>query len=175
MAKMKAMYLHGLDSYPLPQKVEILEKAGFEVYAPLLDYRHDKNLYQHLRREAMEQKIEFLIGSSLGGFTAFWLGEDLELPCLLFNPAMSYSDQLMEYLPEIEIGNCPARFVVIGRYDDVIDPDENLKFFREQENDNCHQRVLVCDWLEHQIDFQSFEELVDWAASSYRIFKRNNN
>ena len=174
MGKMKAMYLHGLDSYPLPQKVEMLEKAGFDVYAPLMDYCHDKNLYHHLRHEAVEQNTEFLIGSSLGGFTAFWLAEDLGLPCLLFNPAMSYSDQLTEYLPEIETGNCPARFVVIGRYDDVIDPEENIRFFRDQENDTCHQRVLVCEWLEHQIDFHSFEELVAWAVASLKIFKRNN-
>lgn len=170
MKKIKAIYLHGLNSYPIPQKVEMLEKAGFEVYAPQLDYRNEQQLYGRLRQEIEEQAIQFIVGSSLGGYVAFWLGEDLRLPCLLFNPAMSFSEKLREYIPEIETGNCPARFVVIGRWDDVVDPQENLRFFRELQDDDCYQRVLVCEWLGHQIDFESFEELVAWATTCLKNY-----
>lgn len=173
MKKTKAIYLHGLNSYPIPEKVSMLEEAGFEVYAPDLDFRNNSNLFHELKNDILEQDIRFLVGSSLGGYTAFWLAEDLGLPCLLFNPAMTYVDHDNEYVPEIEIGKCPARFVVIGAYDDVIDPQENLRFFRDVDYGDCYQRLIVCEWLGHQIDFQSFEELVAWATSSYRIFLRD--
>jgi uncharacterized protein len=174
MKKIKTIYLHGLNGYPLPQKVEMLEKAGFSVYAPQLDYRIEPHLYNRIRTEIVEQEIKFLVGSSLGGYLAYWLAEDLRLPCLLFNPAMSYSDQLSDYIPEIEIGNCPARFVVIGRWDDVVDPEENIRFFRDVEDDNCYQRVIVCEWLSHEIDFESFEELAAWASVCYKVYEKND-
>jgi uncharacterized protein len=173
MKKIKALYIHGLNSYPIPQKIKMLEDAGFDVFAPDVDYRNEKDIYQWLKQEIADQNIEFLVGSSLGGFTAFWLGEDLGLPCLLFNPAMSYNDELQEHIPEIETGNCPARFVVIGAHDDVIDPQENLRFFRGIDYGECHQRVIVCEWLGHQIDFPSFEELVAWAFAGYKVFLKD--
>ncbi len=170
MKKLKTLYIHGLNTYPIPQKIEMLEAAGFDVYAPEIDYRKQKNIYYDLKQEIIDRKIEFLIGSSLGGFAAFWLGEDLGLPCLLFNPAMSYAAQLQEHIPEIEMGDCAARFVVIGAHDDVIDPQENIRFFRNIDYGDCHQRMLVCDWLGHEIDFPSFEELAFWASAAYRVF-----
>ena len=172
MKKVKTLYLHGLDSSPLPQKMEMLENAGFDVTAPFIDYRREQSVYQRMRALALEENIEFLAGSSLGGYVAFWLAEDLGLPCLLFNPAMSYSDQLSDFIPDIEIGSCPARFVVIGQWDEVVDPQKNIRFFREIEDDNCYHRLIICDWLAHEIDFPSFEELVNWAAAGYRVFKR---
>ena len=173
MSKIKTLYLHGLDSLPVSQKNEMMEKVGFEVFAPKIDYRIEKNNYQNLRQKIIERKIEFLIGSSLGGYISFWLGEDLGLPCLLYNPAMTYSNQLDAYIPEIALGKCPARFIVIGNRDEVVDPNENLNFFRQLNIDNCYQRIIVCEWLAHQIDFQSFEELIAWAATSYRVFKKS--
>ena len=66
MSKIKTLYLHGLDSLPVSQKNEMMEKVGFEVFAPKIDYRIEKNIYQNLRQKIIERKIEFLIGSSLG-------------------------------------------------------------------------------------------------------------
>lgn len=171
---MKTLYLHGLNSYPLPEKLDMLEKAGLNVVALHLDYANEKNVYQTLKNYALEEEVEFLVGSSLGGFIAFWLAEDLGLPCLLFNPAMTYGECLDSYEPEVSSRLCPARFVVIGAYDETIDPEESLRFFREQDEGECYQRVITCDWLEHQIDFATFEEMVCWAMKSYTIFKESN-
>ncbi|MBE0639978.1 MAG: hypothetical protein IH598_15780, partial [Bacteroidales bacterium] len=51
MIKTKTIYLHGLNSYPIPEKVEMLENAGFDVYAPQLDYRGEPALFTRLRQE----------------------------------------------------------------------------------------------------------------------------
>jgi uncharacterized protein len=169
---MKALYIHGLDASPIPEKLDILEKAGLEVVALHLDYRSERNVYQTLNKYAQSEKVAFLVGSSLGGYLAHWLAEDLGLPCLLFNPAMSYIDTLDEYMPEITNRLCPARFVVIGAFDDTVNPDENIRFYREQDDGECYQRVLVCEWLEHQIDFVTFEEMIHWALKSYTLFLR---
>lgn len=171
---MKTLYIHGLDSFPVPEKLEILEKAGLDVVALHLDYRTETGVYQTLKKYAQGENVEFLVGSSLGGFLAYWLAQDLGLPCLLFNPAMSYSDSLDEYMPEITNRLCPARFVVIGAFDDTVDPEENIRFFRDQDNGECHQRVVVCEWLQHQIDFDTFELMVTWALKGYEQFKTSN-
>jgi hypothetical protein len=63
--------------------------------------------------------------------------------------------------------------VVIGAHDDTVDPDENLDWFRNIDDGECYQRVLVCDWLAHQIDFDTFEEMVTWALKSYKLFLRS--
>ena len=166
---MKTLYIHGLDSHPVPEKLEILKQHNLQVVALHIDYRNEAGVYQTLRKFAIDENVEFLVGSSLGGFIAYWLGEDLGLPVLLFNPAMSYKE-LNEYMPEISNRLCPARFVVIGAFDDTVDPDANKLFFRENDHERCYQRMLVCDWLSHQIDFISFEEMVSWAHKSYKMF-----
>ena len=172
-AFMKTLYIHGLDSHPVPEKLEILRQHGLDVVALHMDYHNESNVYHTLQNFARSENVEFIIGSSLGGFLAYWLGQDLGLPVLLFNPAMSYSDKLNEHMPEIKNRNCPARFVVIGAFDETVDPEPNIRFFRKQGDENCYQRVVVCHWLKHQIDFTTFEEMVPWALKSYKLFRKN--
>jgi uncharacterized protein len=165
---MKTLYLHGYQSYPIPQKIEIMEYAGLEVIAPEIDFDAGETVYHFLKQIILEEDIEFLIGSSLGGFLAYWLAEELGLPCLLFNPAMNYSDTLMDYIPEFEQRFCPARFVVIGAIDETVNPKENIRFFNSIDDGESFQRMIICQWLEHQIDFDTFDEMVHWALRSYR-------
>jgi hypothetical protein len=169
---LKTLYIHGCDSFPVPEKIQILRNAGLEVTAPHIDYRIQPDLYQFLKETIISENLEFLIGSSLGGFTAFWLAEDLGLPCLLFNPAMSFGDLFKKQLPEISNRLCPARFVVIGAKDETVDPTINKAFFESIETKSCLQRVIVCQWLGHQIDFTTFEEMVGWALMSYENFRK---
>ena len=165
---MKTLYIHGLNSHPVPEKLEILKNYGLDVIALHIDYQKEKGVYQKLKETIENNNIEFIVGSSMGGFIGYWLGEDLGLPCLLFNPAMNYMDKLMPYIPDIDHRNCPARFVVIGAHDESVDPQKNISVFRNAEQVNCHQRVVVCEWLAHQIDYDTFDEMVGWALRSYQ-------
>jgi predicted esterase YcpF (UPF0227 family) len=169
---MKTLYIHGLDSHPVPEKLEILTQHDLDVVALHMDYRNETNVYHTLRKYAQGEQVEFVVGSSLGGFLGYWLAQDLGLPCLLFNPAMNYIE-LNEYMPEITNRLCPARFVVIGAHDETVDPEENIDWFRNIDDGECYQRVVVCDWLEHQIDFTTFEEMTTWALKSYKLFFKN--
>lgn len=169
---MKTLYIHGYKSYPIPQKIEIMEAAGLQVTAPEIEFDQGESVYPFLKQIILEEKTEFLVGSSLGGFSAYWLAEELGLPCLLFNPAMNYSNTLMDYIPEIEERLCPARFVVIGALDETIDPEENQHFFNSMDDGECYQRMVLCQWLGHQIDFDTFDEMVRWTLRGYHNFLR---
>lgn len=172
---MKTLYIHGLDSFPLPGKLEILIKSGLEVIAPHLDYRTQTDVYQIVKLLAIENQVKFVIGSSLGGYVAFWLAEDLGIPCLLFNPAMTYQRLFGKYLPTITHRLCKERYVVIGSLDETVNPIKNRKFFQKLDTTNCHQRVIVCEWLSHQIDFKTFEETVCWALKSHQLMTGKSN
>ncbi len=147
-----------------------MQKAGLDVVALHIDYRKENGVYKKLKSTIEKEKVEFIVGSSMGGLIGYWLGEDLGLPCLLLNPAMSYLDELMPHLPKINNRQCPARFVVIGAHDASVDPQKNIRFFRNAERTDCHQRVVVCEWLAHQIDFNTFDEMVNWAIKSYLLY-----
>jgi len=174
MPKIKAVYIHGLDSEPLPEKLEIMKQAGFEVFALHLNYRENKNVYNELKELILDKKAEFIIGSSFGGMLGYWLSEEMGIPALLFNPAMVYQS-VQVTIPKIDNLNCPMRMIILGEQDDVVDPIKNKQFFKEQERERLKQKVLSCSWLGHSIDFQTFEEMCFFAARNYSIWKLMNN
>ncbi len=173
MPKLKAIYIHGLDSEPRPEKMKIMEQAGLDVSAIQIDYRENKEVYAELKKLILDNKAEFIIGSSFGGMLGYWLSEELAMPTLLFNPAMVYQSVQVE-IPKIEQLNCPMRMVVLGEQDDVVNPIENKKFFNSKQREGLTQKVLFCSWLGHSIDFQTFEEMVFWAVRNFSIWKLMN-
>jgi hypothetical protein len=160
---MKVLYIHGLDSHPTPQKVNMIAERGHEVFALHLNYRVEADAYPILKKYAIENQVEFIVGSSLGGFLGFYLAEELGLDCLLFNPAMGVS------LAEAKISAdfkraCNKRYVILGDKDEVVNPNLNWEFFQKPENQTPHQRVIRCQWLAHQIDLPSFKEFISLAG-----------
>jgi hypothetical protein len=163
---MRTLYLHGLDSHPIPAKNKIMKAAGLELTALHINYREKLGVYETMKDTAIRKKIEFIIGSSLGGYIGNILAEDLGLPCLLFNPAMHYTDVFYSKMPVIKKSKCPARFIVLGENDANINPNYTLKIFREKEQKSTAQRILTCHWLGHEIDLRTFAEMINWALFS---------
>ncbi|MCI4670127.1 MAG: hypothetical protein MRZ79_18465 [Bacteroidia bacterium] len=159
---MKVLYIHGLDSQPNEERIKYMESLGHEVDALHLDYRNEPETYRILKELAQGNNIEYLVGSSFGGFLSFWLGEELGLPSLLFNPAMHVSPE-QAYFKAPNERKSPKRRVVIGGLDDVVDPQENWKFFEQEGNLALDQRVIMCQWLGHQIDQDTFIDACSWA------------
>ena len=174
MPKIKTVYIHGLGSQPLPEKMKIMEQAGFNVSGLHLNYTENSNVYAELKEFIINEKAEFIIGSSLGGMLAYWLSEEFGIPALLFNPAMVFQSVKLD-IPKINSLNCPLRMIVLGEKDDVINPIKNKQFFEEKERNGLSQKVLSCSWLGHSIDFQTFEEMCFFAARNYSIWKLMNN
>lgn len=165
---MKTLYIHGLDSYPRPEKNEIMREAGLDPVSLHLNYKQKLGVYESLKGAALREKVKFIIGSSLGGYLGNTLAEDLGLPCLLFNPAMHYTDVFYSKIPVIENPECPARYIVLGMNDSNINPNYTLKVFAEKGCKGTDQRILICHWLGHEIDFRTFDEMVNWAVRSLK-------
>lgn len=169
---MKTLYIHGLDSFPVPTKKQIMKDAGLSVVALHINYREQLAVYETLKDTAIRKKVKFIIGSSLGGYLAYWLAEDLGLPCLLFNPAMIYDDVFYSKIPTIDDPKCTSRYVVLGAKDKSLKPKDTLKFLKKHNRGNLNQQVVTCDWLGHQIDFKTFDEMVNWAVHSLTLKKK---
>lgn len=168
---MKTLYLHGLDSHPTPEKNKIMKKAGLDLTALHINYREKLGVYETMKDTARRKKIEFIIGSSLGGYIGNTLAEDLGIPCLLFNPAMHYTDVFYSKIPVIENPVCPARYIVLGENDANINPIYTLKIFRERAK-STDQRIITSHWLGHEIDLRTFDEMIHWALYNLNRLKK---
>jgi len=169
---MKTLYIHGLDSYPVPEKTQIMKDAGLMVVALHLNYREKLAVYETLKDTVIRKKVKFIIGSSLGGYLGYWLAEDLGLPCLLFNPAMIYDDVFYSKIPSIDDPKCPSRFIVLGAKDKTLKPQDTLKFLKANHREGIDQHTVTCEWLGHQIDYKTFDEMVNWAVYSLNLKKK---
>jgi predicted esterase YcpF (UPF0227 family) len=169
---MKTLYIHGLDSYPIPEKTQIMKNAGLSVVALHINYREKLAVYETLKDTAIRKKVKFIIGSSLGGYLGYWLAEDLGLPCLLFNPAMNYSDVFYSKMPYIDDPKCPSRYIVLGAKDKTLRPKETLKILKTNQRETINEQILTCEWLGHQIDYKTFDEMVNWAVYGLKLEKK---
>jgi len=159
---MNLLYIHGIDSKPNMERISHLESLGYKVSALHLNYRAEPETYSILKRTILQSEIRQLVGSSFGGFLAFWLGEEMGLPSLLFNPAMYVEPRQARFSAPME-RKSPRRRVVIGAQDEVVDPQANWKFFEKEGNLARDQRVILCQWLGHQIDIDTFVDACKWA------------
>lgn len=157
---MKILYIHGLNSFPHPERLTVLEQKGHETFALHLDYENEPNTYEILKTYALDNKVDFIIGSSAGGYIGYWLGQALEIPQLLFNPAVGMRSIKQDIGYDIPEKESLKSWVAIGKQDDTVSPQSTLDFFNEKLN----IRIITCQWLAHQIDLQTFEECVSWCG-----------
>ena len=160
---MNILYIHGLDSQPNFERMEVLRNMGHQVRALHLDYRNRPDTYSVLRQECLDQGINYIVGSSLGGFLGYWLGEDLGIAGLLFNPAVYVKPEEAGF-QAVALGKCPSRHVVLGALDEVVDPIYSWNYFDQINNDPTFQRVIQFQWLGHQIDIHTFQSMCHWAG-----------
>ena len=154
----KTLYIHGLDSSPKKDKLEMIEKFS-EVEALHLDYREQPDTFKILSDLIVEKDVTHIIGSSFGGFLGFWLAEKHGIPCLLFNPALAMGAEMKH---EENSNHCPRRLVVLGERDDVVDPNVTFSFLKNHPRDKCIERVVWCNELGHRIDTDTFWEFTNY-------------
>ena len=117
---MKVAYLHGLEStMPNQDKLSVLESRAKYVYAPTIDYRNP-DTFDILLSEIKDKKIDFIVGSSVGGWFAYNISTILGVPTLLFNPAVHNRS----INPKVRSGNKNSyHTIVLGTNDKVINPE----------------------------------------------------
>ncbi len=159
---MKAIYIHGLHSEVNPHKVAILEEAGLEVIAPEIDYEAEQgNVYPRIKKLVVEEQVDVLVGSSMGGFMAYWLARDLHKPALLYNPAL-YFESMKPFIPHLDSKNYPPLFICSGEIDDTVNSKLLRQYLVEEHADDQNLRMISASWLAHQIDLQTFRGMTAW-------------
>ena len=144
---MRAFYLHGYTSTGLTSdKRTALERLELEVIAPVYTYPKMQNILPTIQKEVEAQKPDFLIGSSMGGRLAFYLANMLQLPALLFNPALGHSlidenhpvPAVYQYLPIFS-----NQLLILGEQDDTVPPSGTLLFLKTTyPNQSPHYTLL---------------------------------
>jgi len=159
---MKTLYIHGLDSEPKPEKIELIKQHS-EVEALHLDYRKNEDSYQVLSKVIKSKNITHVIGSSLGGFLGYWLAEEHKLPCLLFNPALGTRNINLEV--NRNYNQCPKRIIVLGEQDEIVSPYFTIEFLRPKNIKNTKQEIILNSTMEHRIWEKDFKKYVDYFFS----------
>jgi hypothetical protein len=157
---MNILYLHGLDSNLSDEKKVILEPFG-NIIAPDLDYRANPNMIETLHTEYKNQNIDVIIGSSMGGFAGFYLSKLMQIPALLFNPALPYRTSVLQNIPIINKGHNHLLQIVIGNQDDVILAKDNLEFITKLLPLKNDFRLHLLSELGHGIPIAVFESEVN--------------
>lgn len=151
------VYLHGLDSQP-GVKAEWLATQYSQVYSPDIDYRSEDNSFEDIVSKLDVENISLIIGSSMGGYYAYWICKKFGVPGLLFNPALS---RRSIDVPDVDTtGKKPATFnIVLGEHDDVVDPTRTLLWLEENESQDNY--TIHKEDIGHRIPVDVFKKYVD--------------
>lgn len=175
------LYLHGFCSHPDSNKGRLLrkahEEAGIPFIAPALHVGPQKAagiILNSVRGLNPEELV--VIGSSLGGFYATWLTEQLGCRAVLLNPAVSPWTVVGENLGKHELRDIGVTIEVfpshveelkrmrtlhlkypnhyltfLGNEDELLDWTEGLFFYRDTQ-------VRIVEGADHR--FSHFEDLI---------------
>ncbi|WP_283643101.1 YqiA/YcfP family alpha/beta fold hydrolase [Croceibacter atlanticus] len=155
---MNILYLHGLDSSLSEEKLKILKPYG-NIFYPPLKYRENPNCVDYILKLYKDLKFDAVIGSSMGGFIGFHISNKLNIPALLFNPALAYRSVQQD--TEFFISSTPNfKYLVLGVNDDVIRPISTLDFISHQLETTTSFNLKIRQELEHRIPVNIFEEEV---------------
>lgn len=155
------VYIHGLDSVPGP-KYEWLESNYHHVYAPSLDYRRDPDrVFDQLIRDTRGMNVSLVVGSSMGGYMAYWLCRQIGAPGLLFNPALA--SRSLDVSVRQDGRYSPTFDVVLGDLDNVVNPDDTRRWLTANRIDcNVHEERIG-----HKIPMDVFTKYVRLCTGTH--------
>lgn len=151
---MNILYIYGLDSKLSPEKKAVLENYG-RVLTPTIDYYTDSAAISSILNEMKKEKIDAVIGSSMGGFAGFYISTILRVPALLFNPALDKRSVEQE-VPKLEFKESTNKKFLLGALDNVIDPGDTLRFIAGCYNKHTNFHIHIMPGLTHNIPVDVF-------------------
>jgi uncharacterized protein len=163
---MKILYLHGLDGSLSEEKEAILNGYG-EVIAPSIDYRGNPRIIATLYAAFATQDIDVIMGSSMGGFTGYYLSLLLDKPCLAFNPALRFRS-VEQGVPGVPHTRHHYLQLVIGRLDDVVFANDTFHFLEQHLPEEANVDMHLLNTLTHRIPLPVFEREVAFFLKRLR-------
>lgn len=153
---MNILYLHGLESKLNEAKRVRLEKYG-KVYAPNIDYYNIPNAIEWVQGKYADTKFGAVIGSSMGGFAGYYISNSLNVPALLFNPALK-SRSVFQQVPELNSSASAFKQLVVGQRDSVIKPADTLEFLGRMIDGSTEIFLHLRPEMEHRVSLDCFEQ-----------------
>lgn len=122
-----------------------------EIYSPQIDFEK-RSPYDIIDRLYAIKDIDIIVGNSFGGFYAYAMGAEWNIPCLLTNPCIPPAKYIRELVPEypeeslyqlseltepaytkrIHERTCNT-FVILGKNDDILEPEFTKNYLRNAE------------------------------------------
>ncbi|MFV0146339.1 hypothetical protein NZD85_04230 [Empedobacter stercoris] len=164
---MKFAYLHGYQGYVTDEKRAYLDSLG-DCFAPSIDYDNATTLVQDLIAQFKKEPIEFIAGTSLGGMLSYYLGLVLNIPVLMFNPAVIAIERLQPFLPEQLLKAIPIKqnLIFTGLQDDVIEPKFQIEFVENLQKLNGNIEQIFAANMTHLITLEEFEKAFETFLES---------
>ena len=144
----KILYLHGLESSNVGDKVDFIKENSIAI-SPSMDYS-DPSLEEKLFYIVEKFQPDLIIGSSMGGYVGMLLANRYNIECILFNPAI-HSRPMEPNLKSLQYDDIKHSFnplVILGMEDDVINPliskeilDDALSYCNIEEVEDLGHRV----------------------------------
>src|SRR5215831_15230674 len=140
---MNILYLHGLESKLNDEKRAVLEKYG-NVIAPDLDYKLHSKIVEVLYNQFKDKGIDVIIGSSMGGFAGYYLSNLLNVPSLLYNPALPHRGGVEQLIPtDLMIHETAYKHFILGGQDEIILAKDNLEFFSKNFSSKTNYTITI--------------------------------
>jgi hypothetical protein len=153
----RVAFFHGLESQPRSQKNVVLDSEFDFVYAPSMNY-HDPALFESVLADVLKNKVDLLIGSSMGGWFAYCISTITGIPTLLFNPGL-HSRSID---PVVRTGDMAASHtIILGNDDDIIVPRKSIDWLFEK-GVGC---AVHYEKMGHRIPIDVFERWVKQVKS----------
>lgn len=156
------LYIHGYGSSSTSpsEKIIQLESEFRTVYriAPDYDLGYESALEEVLDfvkyiNSEEDALVDALIGTSMGGYLATHVSQELVIPYVSINPCIYPSLSLEKYglsgdglysYPDFSVDSVASGLVLLGMQDSVIDPYETIVFLNNRlpyliDDDACHQ------------------------------------
>lgn len=152
---MNILYLHGFGSRfnPDNEKVKALSEIGI-VHGIDIDYTmHSDDVISHVSKKVYDEKIDLVIGTSMGGWLANRLGNLLGIPFVSINPAISPSFTLMKHIDlKQDYNNKPISL-----------SESNIKSYEDFKQSGCG--LILLDLGDELIDSkQTYEKMKDFFS-----------
>ncbi|MDD6489192.1 MAG: GIY-YIG nuclease family protein [Clostridia bacterium] len=144
---MKILNVHGYNGSQKNSAAVALEKLGYNVISPSINYDSDspESIIDNLSAVLYDESPDVVVGTSLGGFFAAVLSARNDLPVILVNPCLmpfltleklGYKGNVMNFVPlfwklsELKLYNTNT---IVGGQDEIIDHNAVTKKFLDNE------------------------------------------
>lgn len=160
----KVLYLHGLNSKLHSDRQEVLEKFDLDIASPIIDYENEPGKLKDLINDF---DADMIIGSSAGGLVGYYISGLLDVPALLFNPALPFRN----YMPEIPNLTSRRNFlqIVLGANDEVVSAMETFHFLLQNLDKEAPVHIHWIQDLQHTIPIKVFETEVQFFLENLTL------